>query len=393
MGRHKKQPVGNQPPTASSASTSALEAKRDRSPSSSTDSDAPVTTRPRTDADTALVVVPQPGATDHSGETMIRHLLQKTEEQQQHIAQLSDDNQRLQKDYQEIASRVQRMEEERKSTTAAPPSPPPPPPLPPQLSPGSCSADMTTQQLFTLFMSFFQTFQPQPQQQQQQQPQQRMPPPPPSPPSYAAKAAWGGVTAASSSSSPPSPCQVPLQQPTSTPLQPCKWRQQGGPSATRGATQQTSLQHFGRRFVLSAPASSLKALADSTGSQPEYVAEDQVITLLEGRMPVAAAFLGDPGDREIEHATYLGRPPSTSTPPAALVRILFTVNWKFQADAIVEERHLLKGTGITIYDVLSPEEQERHRALWPRFLEARRQGKKAQFNRARLVVDGNRVEP
>jgi hypothetical protein len=58
---------------------------------------------------------------------------------------------------------------------------------------------------------------------------------------------------------------------------------------------------------------------------------------------------------------------------------------------IVQYRHSLKGTGITVYDVLSPEEQLRHQALWPRFLEARKEGKKAQFHRARLVVDGATV--
>jgi hypothetical protein len=48
----------------------------------------------------------------------------------------------------------------------------------------------------------------------------------------------------------------------------------------------------------------------------------------------------------------------------------------------------LKGSGCSIFDVLSPEESKQHAALWPRFLEERAAGRRVQFDRARLKVDG-----
>ena len=75
------------------------------------------------------------------------------------------------------------------------------------------------------------------------------------------------------------------------------------------------------------------------------------------------------------------------------VRILFTVTDLEAARAVIRERHLLKGSGISIHDVLSPDEQLRHDALWPRFLREQRLGKKVQFNRAELRVDGVLVDP
>jgi hypothetical protein len=43
---------------------------------------------------------------------------------------------------------------------------------------------------------------------------------------------------------------------------------------------------------------------------------------------------------------------------------------------------------MTIFDDLSPDEQAAHRLLWPKYLDALRSGFKAQFNRARLVING-----
>ncbi|KAG1668727.1 hypothetical protein FOA52_014273 [Chlamydomonas sp. UWO 241] len=44
-----------------------------------------------------------------------------------------------------------------------------------------------------------------------------------------------------------------------------------------------------------------------------------------------------------------------------------------------------------VFDVLSDREEAQHQALWPAFLAAKVAGKRAQFHRARLVVDGERV--
>ncbi|KAG1674411.1 hypothetical protein FOA52_012938 [Chlamydomonas sp. UWO 241] len=58
-------------------------------------------------------------------------------------------------------------------------------------------------------------------------------------------------------------------------------------------------------------------------------------------------------------------------------------------------RFLYGGTGrrepADIFDVLSDREEAQHQALWPAFLAAKVAGKRAQFHRARLVVDGERV--
>ncbi|KAG1678523.1 hypothetical protein FOA52_014557 [Chlamydomonas sp. UWO 241] len=46
-----------------------------------------------------------------------------------------------------------------------------------------------------------------------------------------------------------------------------------------------------------------------------------------------------------------------------------------------------------VFDVLSDREEAQHQALWPAFLAAKVAGKRAQFHRARLVVDGERRHP
>ena len=56
------------------------------------------------------------------------------------------------------------------------------------------------------------------------------------------------------------------------------------------------------------------------------------------------------------------------------------------ADELVGCRSALKGSGVSIQDFLTPEELKIKRALWPRFVEAKARGQRAQFHRARLVV-------
>ena len=71
--------------------------------------------------------------------------------------------------------------------------------------------------------------------------------------------------------------------------------------------------------------------------------------------------------------------------------IFFEVGTLAEADALVRARGSLKGSGATIREVLSNQEQQLHSQLWPQFIAARKAGKSAQFSRAVLVVDGVRV--
>jgi hypothetical protein len=76
-----------------------------------------------------------------------------------------------------------------------------------------------------------------------------------------------------------------------------------------------------------------------------------------------------------------------------LLRVLFTVTSDAVADTVVRYRHRLRQSGIGVFDVLSDTEEAQHRALWPAFLAAKVAGKRAQFHRARLMIDGERVPP
>ena len=71
-------------------------------------------------------------------------------------------------------------------------------------------------------------------------------------------------------------------------------------------------------------------------------------------------------------------------------RVWFQVEDIFQANKVVSHRWMLKDTGITIHDCLSPEELAEQKRLWPKFLEARAQKKRANFSRAWLYIDGKR---
>ena len=76
----------------------------------------------------------------------------------------------------------------------------------------------------------------------------------------------------------------------------------------------------------------------------------------------------------------------------AAARIYLILPTFEMAAELVSFRHLLKGSGITLFDVLSAEERKLHRKLWPSYLAALAAGKKAQFSRACLKVDGVRIE-
>ncbi|KAG1656122.1 hypothetical protein FOA52_007821 [Chlamydomonas sp. UWO 241] len=80
-----------------------------------------------------------------------------------------------------------------------------------------------------------------------------------------------------------------------------------------------------------------------------------------------------------------------------MLRVLFTVESDAVADTVVRWRHALcnrqywSGPAAAVFDVLSDREEARRRVLWPAFVAAKTAGKRAQFHRARLVVDGGRV--
>ncbi|KAG1676652.1 hypothetical protein FOA52_008782 [Chlamydomonas sp. UWO 241] len=77
-----------------------------------------------------------------------------------------------------------------------------------------------------------------------------------------------------------------------------------------------------------------------------------------------------------------------------MLRVLFTVTSDAVDNTVVRWRHALCRTLdplAAVFDVLSDREEARHQALWPAFVAAKAAGKRAQFHRARLAVDGERV--
>ncbi|KAG1680366.1 hypothetical protein FOA52_015457 [Chlamydomonas sp. UWO 241] len=77
-----------------------------------------------------------------------------------------------------------------------------------------------------------------------------------------------------------------------------------------------------------------------------------------------------------------------------VLRVLFTVASDAVADVVVRYRCCLSfyvDSSAAVFDVLSDPEEAQHQALWPAFVAAKAAGKRAQFHRARLVVDGERV--
>ena len=75
--------------------------------------------------------------------------------------------------------------------------------------------------------------------------------------------------------------------------------------------------------------------------------------------------------------------------PAASPRFLFQVATVEQAEILIRGRgKALAGSGIVLSEVLSAEESELHKRLYPDFLRLKEAGHKVQFRRARLFVDG-----
>ncbi|KAG1676215.1 hypothetical protein FOA52_006432 [Chlamydomonas sp. UWO 241] len=81
-----------------------------------------------------------------------------------------------------------------------------------------------------------------------------------------------------------------------------------------------------------------------------------------------------------------------------VLRVLFTVTSNAVADTVVRYRCSLRccsniSTKTNIFDVLTDTQEAQRRALWPAFVAAKAAEKRAQFHRARLMIDGERVPP
>lgn len=186
--------------------------------------------------------------------------------------------------------------------------------------------------------------------------------------SYAA-AAKAGVSAETPGAAP----QRPASQHTPN----------SGSAKTRRVVNMLESQRFCKSFILVTPADNgFAAYSDDAQSAVRgilYCME----SLDKPVEPVFAARLNtrpnpDAADNEPGHVTS-----------DKSIRILFSVETQEEADALVRARREFKGRpGFGIFDVLSPEEEKAHAALWPQFLAARARGQKAQFNRARLKIDG-----
>ena len=116
-------------------------------------------------------------------------------------------------------------------------------------------------------------------------------------------------------------------------------------------------------FVFKAPPGALPATADSL--------KERLKSFLQARLPGA--------DIPIVDAVLFGQQ-ATST------RVFFTLDSLAAANDLVGRRCALRGSGASIQDYLSPEEQRLKSSLWPRFLEAKARGQRPQFQRARLIV-------
>ena len=74
-------------------------------------------------------------------------------------------------------------------------------------------------------------------------------------------------------------------------------------------------------------------------------------------------------------------------------RFLLIVLTRWMADNLVRFRHCLKGSGYTLLDALTADEQASHNNLWPVYLDAKARGVSAQFCRARLFINGREELP
>ncbi|KAG1680971.1 hypothetical protein FOA52_009930 [Chlamydomonas sp. UWO 241] len=148
----------------------------------------------------------------------------------------------------------------------------------------------------------------------------------------------------------------------------------------------------GRRMdeeeATAAAAERIAAAAEDGTSLPVRLATDVVRFLYGG------TGRREPADGGVVSASLLNAKPAVGgigVEPrgGGALRVLFTVASDAVADTVVRWRHELRRCvdSTAVFDVLSDREEAQHQALWPAFLAAKVAGKRAQFHRARLVVD------
>ncbi|KAG1664405.1 hypothetical protein FOA52_009727 [Chlamydomonas sp. UWO 241] len=153
----------------------------------------------------------------------------------------------------------------------------------------------------------------------------------------------------------------------------------------------------GRRMdeeeATAAAAERIAAAAEDGTSLPVRLATDVVRFLYGG------TGRREPADGGVVSASLLNAKPAVGgigVEPrgGGVLRVLFTVASDAVADTVVRWRHELRRCvdSTAVFDVLSDREEAQHQALWPAFLAAKVAGKRAQFHRARLVVDGERPD-
>ncbi|KAG1661179.1 hypothetical protein FOA52_005984 [Chlamydomonas sp. UWO 241] len=152
----------------------------------------------------------------------------------------------------------------------------------------------------------------------------------------------------------------------------------------------------GRRMdeeeATAAAAERIAAAAEDGTSLPVRLATDVVRFLYGG------TGRREPADGGVVSASLLNAKPAVGgigVEPrgGGVLRVLFTVASDAVADTVVRWRHELRRCvdSTAVFDVLSDREEAQHQAMWPAFLAAKVAGKRAQFHRARLVVDGERA--
>ncbi|KAG1653146.1 hypothetical protein FOA52_010830 [Chlamydomonas sp. UWO 241] len=152
----------------------------------------------------------------------------------------------------------------------------------------------------------------------------------------------------------------------------------------------------GRRMdeeeATAAAAERIAAASEDGTSLPVRLATDVVRFLYGG------TGRREPADGGVVSASLLNAKPAVGgigVEPrgGGVLRVLFTVASDAVADTVVRWRHELRRCvdSTAVFDVLSDREEAQHQAMWPAFLAAKVAGKRAQFHRACLVVDGERV--
>ncbi|KAG1672555.1 hypothetical protein FOA52_010655 [Chlamydomonas sp. UWO 241] len=185
-----------------------------------------------------------------------------------------------------------------------------------------------------------------------------------------------------------------------------------GPSRRGGLPARVGETSLCRSHVLSIPVAVATRLIAGHGSEGQVAAAAVRVAAaaVDGvSLPVCLAmnlvrFVHDVSGRDrpagggVVSASFLNAKPAVGgigVEPrrGGVLRVLFTVASDAVADTVVRSRRNLRDVdpSAAVFDVLSDREEAQHRALWPAFLAAKAAGKRAQFHRARLVVDGERV--